>query len=208
MLNMAAVGGVLVSVLAPVALLAPDSTAEVAAPGNVGVEVVSVNGSGCPAGRGSATISADRLSIEVTTQAFFAVAGAGAAPTDIRKNCQVGLRVDKPSEYTYAVVLAHSSGFAYLGETATGLNRVSAYFQGSSPTAVMASTYRGPFAGAWDATVVPDLVIFAPCGVERDLNLNAEVRIAAGTTDPDVVTFMARDRSASYRLAWRRCPVA
>src|SRR4051794_2712876 len=70
------------------------------------IDVVTVNGTGCPANKpGSATVavSPDNTAFTVTYSEYQAAAGAGAARTDARKNCQLNIMVHVPSGFTYAV---------------------------------------------------------------------------------------------------------
>lgn len=171
-----------------------------------GVRVVSVNGSGCPAGQGEAVMSADRESFTITSPGYFARAGGGAAPTDFRRNCQFGVQVERAPGWTYAVAGIESSGYAFLARGATGLTRVSAYFQGSSATASWSRAFAGPLADAWQTTDTVDAtgLAFASCDTERNLNINTEVRV--GAAGASTSSFMVRDSSTTVRLVWRACP--
>ncbi|GAA1809083.1 hypothetical protein GCM10009835_30240 [Planosporangium flavigriseum] len=57
---------------------------------------------------------------------------------------------------------------------------------------------------------VPSLV-FAPCGEQRFLNINAELRVAAGGSDSTKTTsFLSMDStdgsiSTIYHFAWKKC---
>jgi hypothetical protein len=54
-------------------------------------------------------------------------------------------------------------------------------------------------------------LVFAPCGVQRNLNVNTELRVSAGTSDPTSTTsFMVMDStdgslSTVYHLTWMQC---
>src|SRR3954463_6425527 len=75
----------------------------------VPVDVVTVNGSGCPAGTAHVTMSPDNTSFEVNYDQFAALSGGNARPIDARKNCQLNLRIDAPAGYSYAVADAEYS---------------------------------------------------------------------------------------------------
>jgi hypothetical protein len=207
MLNLLAASGMIVSLLATVPMLNPSAEEELAAPEGVSVEVVTVNGSGCPAGQGTATMAADGNSFTLSSPGYFAWAGGDAGPTDFRRNCQVAVHVARPEGYTYAVAQVRASGFAYLAEGATGVTRTSLYFQGTSPTTAVSRTFTGPLARRWTTTDVVDAadLRFAPCGADRYLNINTELRVSAGSSDPATDNLMFRDTESSYRLIWRRC---
>lgn len=205
MLN-AIAAGVIAALSAVSSAAAPDAAATAPAAALVDVTVVTINGSGCPAGAGTATLSDELDVLTITSPAYFASAGGGARPTDFRKNCQLSLQIERPAGWTYAVSQVTANGFAALLEGATGLSRVNIFFQGSSASTTVSRTFTGPLVDQWQAvdTVDPATLNFAPCGVERNLNINTELRV---TAPPNATTsnFMVRDPFSSYRLSWRRC---
>ena len=207
MLNMIAAGSMALSLLAPMSTLTAASTDEVTAPEGVSVDVVTVNGSGCPAGWGVVTRSSGGTSFEITSPAYFAWAGGDADPTEFRRNCQISMQINKPQGLTYAVAQIESSGFAHLAPGASGVSRVSFYFQGMSPTTALSETFTGPMSGSWQTAPVVDSasLVYAPCDVDRNLNINTELRVSAGTSDPAVTSFMVRDPVTAFRLTWKRC---
>ncbi|MYY10947.1 DUF4360 domain-containing protein [Streptomyces sp. SID4919] len=55
--------------------------------------------------------------------------------------------------------------------------------------------------------------MWAPCGVKRNLNINTELRVSAGTSDRTRTSFMTVDSTDGsvntiYHLAWQQCPAA
>lgn len=147
------------------------------------VEVVTVNGSGCP--QGTAETSSSGRTFSVSYRQFFAQAGGGAGPTDFRKNCQINIRVSVPPGYTYGLARNAYNGFAHLQSGASALHRVSFYFQGSSETTIVNFPFTGPFTDEWRSVYRPNPadIVYAPCGVSRNLNINSELRVNAGTSD-------------------------
>jgi len=183
-------------------------------PGNIVVDVVTVNGSGCPPGTAAVATSPDNTAFTVTYSEYLAQVGVGAAPTDFRKNCQLNLLVHVPQGFTYAIAEADYRGFAALASGATAVQRANYYFQGTTPTAVVSHPLAGPMVDDWltvDATTVAELV-YAPCGVQRNLNVNTELRVSAGTSDPSKttswITMDSTDGSFQtiYHFAWKTCP--
>ncbi|WP_228004598.1 DUF4360 domain-containing protein [Amycolatopsis sp. YIM 10] len=59
-------------------------------PDHFTIDVVTVNGSGCPAGTAAVAVSPDNKAFTVTYSDFLAQVGVGATPTDFRENdnCQ------------------------------------------------------------------------------------------------------------------------
>jgi Domain of unknown function (DUF4360) len=176
------------------------------------VDVVTVNGSGCPAGTAATAVAPDNTSFSVTYHAYAAVAGGDAKATDARKNCQLVLLVHVPQGFTYAIAQAEYHGFAHLPQGASGLERASYYFQGRPQTVRSSHPFSGPMTGAWDATDTADVatLVYAPCGEQVDFNVNTELRVKAPPSEPDAITFMAMDTTKVnvnniFHFAWKHC---
>ncbi|MDH6538938.1 DUF4360 domain-containing protein [Streptomyces sp. SPB4] len=184
-------------------------------PGHVTVEVVGANGSGCPAGTTSVAAAPDNTAFTVTYSDYLAQTGAGSGGTDFRKNCQLALRVHAPQGYTYAIARADYRGFASLQRGAFGQERAGYYFQGASQTARTTHQFNGPYGDNWqasDQTGYTDLV-WAPCGETRNLNVNTELRVYAGSSSPQALNFMSMDSTDGsvntvYHFEWKECPAA
>ncbi|MEV8533123.1 DUF4360 domain-containing protein [Streptomyces sp. NPDC051211] len=179
----------------------------------VTIDVVSVNGSGCRPGSASVVVAPDNTAFTVTYSEYLAQVGKGAKPTDYRKNCQLGLRVDVPKGYTYAVGQADYRGFASLQRGAVGTQKASYYFQGTRGTDSRSHRFRGPLEDNWqvsDTTPVA-AVAWLPCGQKRNFNINTELLVDGGGSDTAAATsFMAMDSTdgsikTTYRLSWKKC---
>jgi hypothetical protein len=181
------------------------------------IDIVTVNGTGCPAGTAAVAVSADNTAFTVTYSNYMAQVGVGATPTDLRKNCQINLVVHVPQGFTYAIAQADYRGFGSLAPGSTALERANYYFQGQSATAFMVHNFAGGTAGwsdDWQTTDTTDLaaLVFAPCGVLRNFNINTELRVAAGTSNPRTTTsFFSMDSTDGaintvYQFHWQRCP--
>ncbi|MBV6699755.1 DUF4360 domain-containing protein [Kitasatospora aureofaciens] len=183
-------------------------------PDRIVIDVATVNGSGCPAGTAAVAVSPDNTAFTVTYSSYLAQVGVGSKPTDFRKNCQLDLRVHVPQGFTYAIASADYRGFAHLENGATGTQRASYYFQGEPDTRYATHRFNGPKDDNWQATDTVDVaaLVFAPCGEERNFNINTELRVGAGSSDPTSTTsFMTMDSTDGsintvYRLAWKQCP--
>ncbi|MEX2984083.1 DUF4360 domain-containing protein [Streptomyces sp. C36] len=183
-------------------------------PDKIVIDVVAVNGSGCPAGTAIVTVSPDNTAFTVSYSNYVAQVGVGSKPTDFRKNCQLALNVHVPHGFTYAIAQADYRGFAHLEKGATGLERANYYFQGMSQTAFVNHHFTGALNDNWQTsdTTPIDQVIYAPCGATRYFNINTELRVDAGTSDPSRTTsFLAMDStdgsiSTLYHFSWKPCP--
>ncbi|MEU6809641.1 DUF4360 domain-containing protein [Streptomyces sp. NPDC046831] len=179
------------------------------------IDVATVNGSGCPQGTAAVAVSPDNTAFTVTYSDYLAQAGGTSDPTAFRKNCQLNLVVHVPQGFSYAIASADYRGFASLQQGASGTQRASYYFQGSPSTAIRNHPLSGPYNDDWQATDETDWaqLVWAPCGVLRNFNINTELRVSAGTSAPGKVSFMTMDStdgdiSTVYHLAWKECPAS
>jgi hypothetical protein len=178
------------------------------------IDVVTANGSGCPDGTAAVAVSPDNTAFTVTYSNYLAQVGAGAGPTDFRRNCQLGLNVHIPQGFTYAIAAADYRGFAHLERGATGTESASYYFQGEPHTARISHPFAGYQDGDWQQSdrVAAAALIFEPCGEQRNLNINTELRVRQGWSDPTTTSFLTMDSTDGsiatvYHVAWKRCPI-
>jgi hypothetical protein len=216
MLKSIAVMGTMVvsAVTAPVASASNvDSVRNAPPTDRIVIDVVTVNGSGCPAGTTAVAATPDNTAFTVTYSSYLAQVGVGAAPTDFRKNCQLNIIVHVPGGFTYAIAKVDHRGFASLAGGASGTERAGYYFTGNTPTVYRQHTFYGAMSNNWaasDVTPTADLV-WAPCGEYRNLNINTEVLVNRGSSNPNTTTsFMTMDSTDNsvhtvYHFAWRRC---
>ncbi|MEU9985324.1 DUF4360 domain-containing protein [Streptomyces sp. NPDC048045] len=183
-------------------------------PDKIVIDVATVNGSGCPAGTAAVAVSPDNTAFTVTYSNYLAQAGGNSDPTAFRKNCQLNLVVHVPQGFTYAVASADYRGFLSLQPGASATQKASYYFQGSSSTASRTHPFSGAYNDDWQATDTTDWaqLVWSPCGVLRNFNINTELRVNAGSS-PGKVSFMTMDStdgdiSTVYHLAWKQCPSA
>jgi hypothetical protein len=178
------------------------------------IDIVTVNGSGCPAGTAAVAVAPDNTAFTVTYSSYLAQVGVGAAPTDFRKNCQLNVLVHAPQGFTFAVGKADYRGFAALAQGASAMLKANYYFQGHSETAFRTHPVSSPYEDNWQATDETDIpaLVFKPCGEQRLFNINTELRVNKGTSDTSRTTsFMTMDSTDGaintiYHFHWRRCP--
>jgi hypothetical protein len=152
-----------------------------AATAAITVEVIANNGSGCAPGTASVVGNADSTGFRVRYRDFVAEAGGAAGVIDRRKNCQLSVLVTIPDGWTIAIASANYRGRAGLLSGATGLQRTSYYWQGSSDSERSDRTFAGPLSGLWTTWDVAPVLYYAPCGSQSVLNVNTELRVDAGT---------------------------
>lgn len=181
--------------------------------GQITIDVVQVNGSGCRPGSATVAVSPDNTAFTVTYSEYTAQVGKDAKATDFRKNCQLGLSVNVPQGYTFAIAQADYRGFASLASGASGEAKASYYFQGMSETARRTHTLRGRYQDNWQLTdqVPIEALVYHPCGAKRNLNINSELVAKAGTSDTaNTTSFLTMDSTdgsinTKYHFAWKTC---
>jgi hypothetical protein len=214
MLQGLAVGGVVLALLGgaatePLYVTSPPPNSKIV------IDLVTVNGSGCPKGTTAVAVSPDNTAFTVTYSQYTAKVGKeSTSSTDARKNCQLAVNVHVPSGFTYAVVSADYRGFAHLEKGASGVERANYYFQGYTQTTFVQHTITGPLDDDWqfgDSTDIAS-VSWAPCGEQRYLNINTELRAQAGSSNTKTTTsYLSMDSTdgsitTKYHLAWQACP--
>jgi hypothetical protein len=197
------------AVFCTVLALSPSTPARAAVPdGNITLEVIAVNGSGCAPGTATAIAHSDKTGFRIRYYDFVAEAGGTADPTDRRKNCQVGVLVTVPAGWTFAIAEAEYRGRARLQAGATGLQRTNYYWQGSSANNSSEETFTGPLNGYWDTSDVAPVLVYTPCGEQRVLNINAELRVDAGNAAARSSMSMRSsdgDVDTLFNVNWQRC---
>jgi hypothetical protein len=188
--------------------LASSTTSAAPPPGSVTMEVVTVDGSGCPPGTATVTPSHDGAALTVTYRRYAAWAGGTAPPTAFRQNCQLNVRVTGPEGYTYAVTGTESRGYAHLQRGTSALQRTNYYFQGDSRSQSVSHTLQGPYDDDWHFTDTtdPSTRVYKPCDADRNLNINTELRVSPD--DGSETSFIAMESTyadAVYHLTWKHC---
>ena len=176
------------------------------------IDVAAANGSGCPWGSADVTVSPDNKAFTVTYSQFTAQTGPDAKPTDFRKNCQLALNVHVPQGYTFAIAGADYRGFAHLERGASGSESANYYFQGEPQSTRIRHDFTGPVDADWQRTdnVGVQSLSFLPCGEERYLNVNTELRVTRGWSSRKATSFLTMDSTDGridtiYHVAWKHC---
>jgi len=210
-----AAGLLVASLLVPATAAQADSdqgTTMIPAKDSVIVKIVTMNGSGCPAGTAMAQMYPDGTGFRIFYNDYLVQDGDGAPPVDVRKNCQINLQVKTPRGYTYAISRASYRGYAHLVTGAVGTQLSHFYFAGMSQTQTYKHTFVGPYHGSWNVVDTPSLdsLQFAPCDEDRNLNINTELRVFNDSGTENKISFMSMGTSttrfsADYDFEWRTC---
>lgn len=209
MINLIAVGSLVLSLAG-----APLSVEPTPPPaGKINIDLVNLNGSGCPAGSTAVTMSPDNSAVTVTYSQYLAQVGAGTKASDGRKNCQLAVQVHVPQGFTYAIAKTDNRGYMDLKKGASATEKTSYYFQGMSQGAAAQRTWNGPFDDNWQTTdeVPVTAMVFHPCGEQRYLMVNTELRANAGSSDRNSTSYISMDStdtefSTKFYFSWAKCP--
>lgn len=204
MLHTVATGTALLASLAATAAV-PSSSAAAPPPKKVVVEIVSANGSGCPAG--AADVSADGSSFTLVYRGFAASTGPGSDPLDFRKNCQLALDVRTPHGWTWGLNRIVTRGTVSLRSGASGTQATHYYWAGGADTDRLSDTFTGPLKGTWSRThkIPKSDVSYLPCGSSRYLNVNFELKVDAGSTAGRNALTMDSTTGSDFHVLWRKC---
>src|SRR4051794_6327205 len=211
MLKTLATGFTLLASLATTGV--PASAAPAPGPGGeMVIDVAAANGSGCPLGSADVTMAPDSKAFTVTYSQFTAQTGPGTKPTDFRKNCQLALNVHVPQGDTFAIAGADYRGFAHLERGASGTETANYYFQGERQSTRIQHIFTGPVDSDWERTdsVAIGSLSYLPCGEERYLNVNTELRVSQDSFGPKATSFLTMDSTdgrldTTYHVAWKKC---
>lgn len=187
------------------------SSAFAQAPDYVRVRSINFAGSGCPAGSVATNVSPDRQAFTLLFDSYIAEVGPGISAREKRKNCVVNVDLDFPQGWSYTIFTVDYRGYLDLANGHVGTQQTSYYFQGSSATARLTTNVRGPQARDYQIrdTLGVTALVWSPCGAQRALNMNTEVRID-NTRNRNLSSIMTIDSIDGqfkhiYGIQWRRC---
>jgi hypothetical protein len=208
----AAAVSALISSLAVAPSAGNAAVVNVPAPDDITVELVSVNGPGCPVGTAIADVSPDRHAFTIAYDRYIVQSGPGISPVEGRKNCALRVKVHVPNGITFAIAEADYRGFADLSRRAKLVQKASYYFAGNSLTVPVEHVINGEKYDNWQTTDITPVaaLIWRPCGEDRLFVINTELRVLRGN-DPNKIEWGAMDStdgsiSTVYHMAFRTCP--
>jgi hypothetical protein len=178
--------------------------------GQITIEKLAVNGSGCRPATVATAISPDNQAFTVTYSEYVASIGPGIKAKEAHKDCKITLRLNVPAGITYAVARADYRGFGVLQPGVVGTQTAAYSFQGVNDPVVSSRSRTGPWDENWQFTDKPASPLFGPCGKDRKLRIDTDLTVTAGSkpiTDVSVVGMDSTDGdfASTYKLAWKRC---
>jgi len=159
-------------------------------PNEVYVQSISYGGSGCPQGSVGSSFSNDRKSYTLIFDSFVASSGPGVAVTESRKNCQLNVNMRLPNGFSYSIATFDYRGYVQLPAGATAEQKSIYYFQGESSQGSAGTRFVGPIGKDYLSrdTLGLAAMVWMPCGRVVPLNVNAQVRLNAGSRQAQITT--------------------
>lgn len=180
-------------------------------PSQVRVRSISYAGTGCPAGSVAQNIAADAQAFTLIFDNFVAAIGNGIAYTEQRKNCQLNIDLDFPQGWSFAISDVDYRGYVSLDPQVIGTQKATYYFQGQLAQANTEANFTGPVDEDYQRrdTLALTSWVWSPCGAQRSLNINAQVRLSNiyNRNGGGMMTVDSVDGKITqqYNLQWRRC---
>lgn len=201
----------LLKVAAPMAIVGLGSVAYAQSPDYVRVRSISYAGTGCPAGSVAENVAPDQQAFTLLFDSYVAEVGPGVPLASKRKNCQLAIDLDFPQGWSYTIFTVDYRGYLSLQRDVTGIQQSKYYFQGSAATGTLRTQFNGPTDRDYQVrdTLGLSAVVWSPCGAQRALNINTEVRLdnARNRGGAGLMTIDSIDGQLKhiYGIKWRRC---
>jgi hypothetical protein len=203
---MIAIGALLVSTL-----LAPSAPPSVDPPSTrVTIDKLTVNGTGCRTDTTTIAMSSDNEAFTITYSAYLAQAGAASKNKDQRKACSITVRLNVPSNLTYAISAVDYRGFAHLEPGGSASLSARYHFQGTGAPQYSVHAFASGLDDVWQVTDAVGVgAVFGPCGKDRKVDIDTELRAQADRVDAPT-SLIAMDSTDSevattYHVIYRNC---
>lgn len=189
-------------------LMASNAVAQVP-PEPIRVGLPSYNGTGCPSGSVSASVSPDNSELSILFGSFQVDAGGNSGKTVDRKACNVSIPVQVPQGFSVSMFRIDYRGYHRVPHGASGTFDVEYFFAGSTGPA-----YRKTFIGYSDGNfllnnrVTAVSTVWSACGASVNLRTNTSIAIQTNSIhEQATMTLDSADVAAGvvYQLQWKRC---
>jgi hypothetical protein len=196
------------SVVLSVVLTAASSAAVAEAPRGFRIDGISYGGSGCPQGSVSENLSTSGDSLSLLFDRFVAEVGPGASPMNARANCKVSINASVPSGWSYSIRSVEYRGFHNLERGVSAIHNSGYYFQGTTSTQRVASTFVGPLSAdfAIRDSFAAHGVNWSPCNTNRSIVIDIQTQLRSSDRRATGLATLDSDGSGvKYTLQFRRC---
>jgi hypothetical protein len=180
---------------------------------SVVIEILALNGIGCPVGTVMVAVSPDNTSFRLWTDRFRALIGPDVSPVYARPFCQARISIHMPAGSAYAIDRVDYGGYASLEPGVVFTQRARHYRTGQTPEPYHSHSWTGPYEDMWQSVDAfpDDELFFPPCGTNPDFNAVINLRLDADTSTPVTQdNFAALDSidgpyGANYRFQTKPC---
>ena len=165
------------------------------------------NGSGCPIGSVSATLSPDYKQLSLLFNEY-SVEARGTTKTD-RKTCNLAVPVHVPQGLSFSILGLEYRGYNGLPRGASSTLSASYFFPGS-PGVQTARTFYGALDDEYlvKHDLLAGAIVWSPCGADVNLRINSSMKVTTNAKGEQAqATVDSIDLSAGmiYHLQWRKC---
>lgn len=175
------------------------------------ITIDTYNGSGCPQGTVSINVAPDNSYFNIIYSKYTSQVGIGSSPTDFRKNCQIYIKINDDNK-KFSIKKTVYNGFTHLEDGANSLFRFGYNLQ-EQISQFNDKTFEGPFEDNWQVidNIPFNSTIWSNCDNPKNLFLNTQLRVDAGSSDPQKTTsFITMDSTdgsimSTYYLDWSPC---
>ena len=184
-------------------------------PGPVVFGSPQANGSGCPSGSVSTTLSPDQTSLSILFDKFIATAGGEAGQPRARAKCKVRVPVKVPRRYQAQIVKVDYRGFNSLSEgTASRITAVLGFdlnwFGWNLPISrtKKKKTFSGPLTDVFEISGSLKTSQWTPCGRATTLVLDTELQAVSTNGEEASIGVDSIDAITSpvtMTIKWRKC---
>ncbi|RJQ66892.1 DUF4360 domain-containing protein [Pseudonocardiaceae bacterium YIM PH 21723] len=197
----------MIQFLAAAALLAgtvvPVAADDPPPPGRLTANLITVNGSGCPAGASSVVVQEDKLGVSLRHDP--PLLAVPSSPTTT--NCHLVIKLNIPADYAFAIQPITHHGSAQLPKGATARLSSHAWLPGMADT-MTTHRFAGPYDQQFEVTDRhdPAAPVYGPCGGSQfTAKFELSVQAPAGSTARLQLGVEDFDRSTDYHLRWKKC---
>jgi hypothetical protein len=165
-------------------------------------------GTGCPQGTAAVILSADKKSLSILYDQYYAEAGGSTGKSFDRKSCNLAIPVHVPQGYSVSVLAIDYRGYNNLSAGAKSTFQVEYFFAGGQ-----GPVFKKEFNGPKDADftfsnkLTQSAVVWSKCGTDVNLRTNSSIRVTTAQNKQALASVDSTDIKAAiiYKLSWKKC---
>ncbi|RPA77082.1 hypothetical protein BJ508DRAFT_417294 [Ascobolus immersus RN42] len=196
--------------LATIAVASPTLLSRSAVPpvDSVSIKGVVYGGSGCPQKTADPIISKDgkSITIDYDSSKYTAFQHKSSSVADSRKNCQITLKLEFPSGWSYSVAETSYAGHVKLDKGVTATQTINYYFSGETDQVTQFASFQGPVDKDFVVvdTIAYEKNVWSSCSSSTELlNVNSALRVEG---DGNGRITIDKSKSAFViSLNWKAC---